>query len=264
MVAPITILMPSFNPGRYLREALLSVINQSFTDWKLILVDDGSTDSSLTHVHTLLEDPRIQVIVQKTNQGQTKALNLGLQAVESPYLVQLDSDDLFLPKTLETLLRNANRQPDDVAVLYGNFLVWHEDKNGRLIEITRQRGPGFKDRYDFLLKNCTLRPRFYRTKCVHAVGGWPTGGPFDDRFTEDRRMLLRLLDNYRFFWVKQDLYIHRKHAHNLSNDVKKCEAMREWVIRDALKRWDDDLKPIFGQNSSGRLRLKKLKKRTKR
>jgi glycosyltransferase involved in cell wall biosynthesis len=261
MTTPVTILMPVYNPNGYLLEALQSVLCQTYTDWKLVIVDDGSTNEFLEEIQDKLDHPKIHLIKSQRNLGQTGALNLGLSVIETPYVIQLDYDDLFVPQTLNTLLSHVEQLTKDVAVLYGNFLTRYEDAQGNRVRTTRQRGPAFKDRNDFLLKNCTLRPRFFRTDCLHAIGGWPTGGPFEDRFTEDRRILLRLLDAYRFFWVDRDLYIHRKHEHNLSNDVEKCEITREWVIRDALRRWGDKYNPIFRRNSSGRLRLIKLKRK---
>lgn len=257
----VTVLIPTFNSGRYLKDALFSVFNQTYRWWSLILVDDASTDDSFDQVTEFLEDPRVRVYRNPVNIGQAKSLNIGLSHIDSEYLIQLDGDDLLLPHALETMLSQAMRLPSGVAMLYGNFQTIYEDAQGKTIRTLTQRGPKFTDRYDFILKNKTLRPRFYRTNCLQHIGGWPLGGPFEDRYVEDRRVLLRLLDDYRLQWIDELLYIYRKHAQNQTNDRTHCEYMKEWIVRDALKRWGDALVPVFETDKSGWRKVVELKPR---
>lgn len=229
----------------------------------MIIVDDASTDDSFSMAKDILSDSRIRILQNFRNVGQARSLNRGLSLVETPFVIQLDGDDILLPNALETLAHEASHQPPGIAVLYANFKTIYEDKEGRTVKSLIQRGPTFKDRYDFILKNKTLRPRFYRTCCLQKIGGWPTGGPFEDRYVEDRRILMRLLDSYGFHWVDELLYVYRKHLFNQTHDRFRCESMKEWIVRDALKRWGDQFEPIFTKNSKGFGRVARLIPKTK-
>lgn len=89
----ITVLMPVYNGERYLREAVESVLNQTFTDFEFLIVNDGSTDASRTII-CAYDDPRIRLIDNPANLGLTKSLNLGLQASLGQYVARQDADDI--------------------------------------------------------------------------------------------------------------------------------------------------------------------------
>ncbi|KHD37459.1 glycosyl transferase family A [Clostridium acetobutylicum] len=252
----ITVFIPSFNPGRFLRTALKSVYWQTYRNWKLILVDDCSTDNSLDMAKDLLEDTRITVIKNTRNLGQSEAQNKALEFITTPYCVQLDSDDWFFPNALEKLLKTFRKQPEEVAVVSGNVLItsneitWFKLNNG-FLEPNIRKGRFFKDKYDFLLSNLTLWPRCYRTSALKKIGGWPTDDPYGGRHMEDRRVLLRLIEKNRFYWIDNVLYVYRRHDYNNTNKLDVYNSMIEWETRRVLKRWGDKFKPIFKMDKSG-------------
>jgi len=89
----ISVVIPSYNHSRYISEAVLSVMNQSFYNWELIVIDDGSTDDSWPYLSTLT-DPRITVFRQ-ANQGAHNTINRGLALCRGQFLTILNSDDVF-------------------------------------------------------------------------------------------------------------------------------------------------------------------------
>ena len=101
----ISIIMPVYNAGVLLHTAVESVLRQSFADFELLLVDDGSTDGSAALAHELAKkDGRIRVLEQP-NAGICAARNLGLQHCRGQWFTFCDDDDTMLPHALETLLR---------------------------------------------------------------------------------------------------------------------------------------------------------------
>lgn len=113
----ISILMPVYNAGDFLVEAIESIRNQTLKDWELIVVDDGSTDKSIEILKKYAEkDSRIKVFKFKKNKGLAFALNYGLNKVHGKYLARMDADDISYPKRLETQLRYLIRNPKVVAV----------------------------------------------------------------------------------------------------------------------------------------------------
>lgn len=97
----VSIIIPLYNKEKYIESVIDSVLKQSFQDFELIIVDDGSTDRSVSIVESI-NDYRIR-LVQKSNGGVSAARNFGLQFVSSDLVFYLDADDILMPNTLETL-----------------------------------------------------------------------------------------------------------------------------------------------------------------
>ncbi|MFD0750594.1 glycosyltransferase [Mucilaginibacter calamicampi] len=98
----ITVLMPAYNAGCYIAEAIRSVLAQTYADFELVIVNDGSTDDTLNIINSF-NDPRIRVINQN-NLGVAAALNNGLKNARSPYIARFDADDICYPERLEKQL----------------------------------------------------------------------------------------------------------------------------------------------------------------
>ena len=113
----VSVIMPAYNSETYIRESIDSVLAQSFTDFELIVVDDGSTDTTAEIVESYT-DPRIRLIRQ-ANQGVSVARNRGLEAANGQYITFLDSDDLYYPDCLKTLLHLI--QSNKTEMSFGNF-----------------------------------------------------------------------------------------------------------------------------------------------
>lgn len=108
-MAKICVIIPAYNQGHYLGEAIESVLKQTYPDFELIVVDDGSTDNT-REVTTHILDPRLIYIYQE-NRGLSAARNTGIRNSSAPYLTFLDSDDLFLPEKLELLSTCLDENP---------------------------------------------------------------------------------------------------------------------------------------------------------
>lgn len=116
----ISIIVPVYNVESYLHQCLDSVMAQTFSDFELILIDDGSPDNCGTICDEYAaRDSRIRVIHQE-NAGQGKARNVGMDQAVGKYLIFLDSDDYWLPTTLETLYAEAERNQTQVLAFGAN------------------------------------------------------------------------------------------------------------------------------------------------
>lgn len=121
----ISVIVPVYNVEKYLKRCVDSILEQSYRDFELILVDDGSTDESGTICDKLKErDERIRVIHQK-NGGLSAARNRGLAEATGDYFTLIDSDDFIDKSFLETLYENAEKYKADVSVC-GYRLVWED------------------------------------------------------------------------------------------------------------------------------------------
>ena len=101
MTAPaVTIVMPVFNGARDLALAVQSIVGQSFTDWELLLIDDGSTDGAVARLKAL-SDPRVRVLADGQNKGLAARLNEGVNAARAPLIARMDHDDFAHPERLK-------------------------------------------------------------------------------------------------------------------------------------------------------------------
>jgi glycosyltransferase involved in cell wall biosynthesis len=110
----ITVLMPAYNAGKYIREAITSVLQQSFKYFELLVVNDGSTDDTLS-IALSFHDTRV-IVVNKDHAGIASALNTGLKLASAPYIARFDADDVCLPTRLERQLDFLHDHPEYVLV----------------------------------------------------------------------------------------------------------------------------------------------------
>ena len=110
----ISVIMPVYNADiQYLREAAESILNQSFKDFELIIIDDGSTNGTWNYLSSL-SDARIRLMQNKTNIGVTKSLNIGLKAARGEYIARMDADDISARDRLEKQLIYMEHHPETV------------------------------------------------------------------------------------------------------------------------------------------------------
>ena len=100
MSETLTVLMAVYNGERFLRTAVDSILNQTHSDFRFLVVDDASTDST-PELLRRIRDPRLEVFRLDQNVGQTAALNIGLRRAATPYIARMDADDYSAPHRLE-------------------------------------------------------------------------------------------------------------------------------------------------------------------
>ncbi|WP_104721368.1 glycosyltransferase family 2 protein [Helicobacter mesocricetorum] len=158
----ISILSPSFNHEKFVGYFIESVLNQTFEDFELIIVDDCSTDRNVEEIRKF-QDPRIKLIIHPFNQGINAALNTAFKASSGELLVFCASDDILYPNALEVIYHQINRQ--DILVLYTQLQVI--DENNHLTNKTIFPKKDSRHRllhYLFMEGNCLTSPGM----CVKA------------------------------------------------------------------------------------------------
>ncbi len=115
----VSVLMPTFNQAAFIGLALSSLEAQTFTDWELVIVDDGATDDTALKVTAFLNDPRIRYYRLEENQGLGFALNYALEQAQGKVIAYLPSDDLYYPDHIKALLSALEAHPEAVAAYSG-------------------------------------------------------------------------------------------------------------------------------------------------
>lgn len=98
---PVDIIMPNYNKGSYIKEAIESVVNQSYKNWKLFIIDDNSNDSSKKEIKKFIKQKNIKISFLKKNKGPSYCRNIGLKRSKGKFIAFLDSDDFWLKNKLK-------------------------------------------------------------------------------------------------------------------------------------------------------------------
>jgi glycosyltransferase involved in cell wall biosynthesis len=125
----VSVVMAVYNGERYLREAIESILNQTFTDFEFIIIDDSSTDATRKIILSFT-DPRIQLLANESNVGLTASLNRGLSIARGEYVARMDCDDISLPERLARQVAYLDRNPDVGACGTWAFDI---DERGKVI-----------------------------------------------------------------------------------------------------------------------------------
>jgi len=131
----VSVVIPVYNREAYVGDAIESVLAQTFTDFEVLVIDDGSTDRS-REVAGAYRDPRIRLLHNERNQGLPRTRNTGVDSARGTYLAFLDSDDLALPTRLAKQVAFLDGHPDHAAV--GAWVDWMDDA-GRPLRRTKRR-----------------------------------------------------------------------------------------------------------------------------
>lgn len=123
----VTVLMSVFNDIQYLKQSIDSILNQTYSNFKYLIIDDGSTDGSdLIIKEYAKKDSRIEYIINQSNKGLGYCLNFGLKSIKTKYVARMDSDDMSLPNRLEIQMKFLYDNPD-IDILGGYALDIGED-----------------------------------------------------------------------------------------------------------------------------------------
>jgi len=220
----VSIVIPSFNAARFIREAIESVLKQSLRNCEIIVVDDGSTDETAAIVAGYEE--RVRYLSQ-AHAGVSMARNCGIDAARAPFVAFLDADDFFvMPSKLEEQLTFFHRE-SDLGMVHTGWRI--TDERGTLI---LEKSP-WVDVPELTLKDWLRSPvvfpsaMMFRRDALREVGG------FDSRLDplEDVDLVLRISrKGYTSTWLKKITVAYRQHDANASSKVSKQDAALRTVL----------------------------------
>jgi glycosyltransferase involved in cell wall biosynthesis len=257
-----SIVMPVHNREKYLRQAVDSVLSQTFTDYELIAVDDGSTDASSEILNSY--GSRIKV-VRQANQGPEVARNTGAAMAQGEYLVMVDSDDALVPHALETYDR-VIRTFDSPPIVLGSLYEFRDNQviNPAAIASHPMEVLKFKD---YLSKDTSLGVSVggivIRKSVFDEVGGFRNSTP-QTFHVEDANLILKVGTYGPFVVVRKPYtYLYRQHGDNSVRNpqaivngwysVLRCERQGEYP--GGRERWLDRYAAIGGGTTFCALRF---------
>ena len=216
----VSVVIPAYNAMVCLPKTVDSVLKQTFTDFEVLIINDGSSDHILEWAASLL-DPRVKVISQE-NQGVSGARNTGIIYAQGEYIAFLDADDLWEPTKLEKQVHCLDNKPTVGLVYTWTVLVdWKDNPTGRILA-SHAEGNLWQQLME-TNELCNSSSSMVRRCCFDTVG------VFDQslKSAEDLDMWLRLANRYSFAVVKEPLTLYRQHSNSLSkNHEQMFESLR--------------------------------------
>ena len=212
----VSVIIPTYNRANLVEKAIKSVLNQTYQDFEIIVVDDASTDNT-EEVIKNFSNKRIKYIKCKKNKGDSFARNTGIKIAKGEYIAFLDSDDEWLREKLEKQIKVLDNKPPEVGAVYSDVL--YIDKNGKNLN-RKLSNPG-KEGYiyeELFGGNCVGTPStlLIRKECFNRVGLFDVLiGTFSDW-----DMWIRIAKYYRFTFIKVPLVKYRIHFNRMSENLE--------------------------------------------
>jgi glycosyltransferase involved in cell wall biosynthesis len=224
----VTIIIPTYNRENFLPEAVESVLNQTYKNFELIIVDDGSTDNTAKIAGNYLSDPKIQYIYQE-NGGISAARNKAIRRAKGKFLMFLDDDDFYLPFAVEKLLTCIQKKPG-VKFAYGDIITLQEGRKILYRELTPLPKPQIFIQY--LTGNNITTPGqvIAETQAIKDIG------LFNEEFlnSSDYELWTRLVFNYEVAKIDLPVTCYRKHNAQVTSNRGR---IRYFSDKACLKFW---------------------------
>jgi len=112
----ISVIMPAHNAGKFVMQAIDSIINQTYTNWEMVIINDASNDNTYQILKKYSQNKKIKILKNKYNLGVAGSLNKALKMTKGEYIARMDGDDISLPKRLETQVKLLQNNPKLVAI----------------------------------------------------------------------------------------------------------------------------------------------------
>lgn len=251
----VSVIIPVYNVAPYLREALDSVVHQTYSNQEILIVDDGSTDGSGEICEEYRSDDRVQVIHQE-NRGLSAARNTGLDRAVGEYIAFLDSDDAWCPDFIEKMLEAIGNV--DIVVCRYEVHQLRLDSMWKKIEPTAAKDFYGREEALWALANGTINVsvwnKLYR-RDLWKETRFPEGHNYEDIETTYR--IFGMCRNICF--LDQPLYLHRRRPGSITNTATKKNLEDRKLAYEHLEAFvESNIPEIFSQKHLNKVRQTRL------
>lgn len=250
----VTVIIPSYNHAQYILNAIESVKTQTFTDWEMIVIDDGSTDNSHEVLKSMPVDSRIRLILHTDNKRQSARFNEAISEAKGKYISFLSSDDWYLPEKLEKQVTLFETLDETYGVVYSGGSRYFEEKKNTLEAETNQNM-----RRGWILKELLTEPFFIYPISPMVKKSCFERYLFDSSYTaEGEAIYFKIAMKYQFDYVDETLVVMRDHGYNIGKDIGRMLEENVRYRKELFEHPDfpDEIKPILPQLLSNIYKLK--------
>jgi glycosyltransferase involved in cell wall biosynthesis len=247
-MAKVSVVIPAYNSIAYLPETVESVLKQTFTDFEVLIIDDGSSDQTVEWA-SQITDPRVKLMKQK-NQGSSGARNTGIAHAQGEYVALLDADDIWEPTKLEKQVLRLEGNPAVGLVDTWAVLANEQGKPTGKVFGSPTEDDVWQRLVEFKTVCCCGSTSLIRRCCFETVGVFNQ----NLHFLEDLDMFIRIAAHYSFAVVKEPLIRYRQHPNNKSNNSQEVLEAFRTIIEKAFESAPFELLYLRGRGY-GRINL---------
>jgi GT2 family glycosyltransferase len=225
MKPEVSVVIPAYNAAPYIADTLESVLNQTFSDFEVLVIDDGSIDQTVNIIQNYAaQDPRVHLIVSPVNQGVSNARNLGIRKAIGQWVAFLDADDIWLPQKLAMHVHHLSTNPDlGMSFAKVEYMSSSGIKSGKAAHMRLKQVKPQHLYYENL--TCTPSNVVARRATLEQVGGFER----DLRGFEDMDLCLRIsCAGWQVEGLNQVLVYYRTHPAGISTQLRTME--NEWYM----------------------------------
>ena len=221
----ITVYITNHNYGKYIEQAIHSVLDQTFEDFELIIIDDGSTDDSRKILKKYEKMINTKIIYQG-NRGLSISNNIALQQAKGEYIIRLDADDYFDKNALKILINEFD--DENIGMVFGDWYI--TDQKGNVL--------GIEKRHDFD-KDVSLYDQpahgactMFRTKFLKEIGGYDETISRQDGY----ELWFRFIEEYEIRNINIPVFYYRKHGSSLTDKSEELLNTRSQIFKKIAER----------------------------
>ncbi|WP_170000229.1 glycosyltransferase [Campylobacter sp. RM9328] len=257
----ISVIMPVYNAEKYLDEAIQSILNQTYKDCEFIIINDGSTDDSLSIIERYKKQDERIVLIDRENRGIVASLNEGIQIAKGKYIARMDADDISLPTRFEEQLKIMEN--DKNIVVCGSWVnIFGENRKDKVFKYFEQDK---EIKANLIMSCCFAHPSVIMRKSVFVDNNiW-----YDENFknAEDYHLWTQLAKVGKFYNIPRVLLNYRFLETSITRVADKNESQRKEVytniFNEALnlinyKRTEEEIELSFIISHKDRIKANKI------
>ena len=230
----VTVYITNFNYGKFIKQAIESVLIQTEQSFELIIIDDGSTDNSKEIIEKYKDLKNIRIVYQK-NKGLNVTNNIALRAARGKYIVRLDADDYFSPNALELLLEKLESDSMLGMVFPDYFIV---DNQGEVLE--RQKRHDFDNEVKLFDQAAHGACTMIRVQFLREIGGYDESFSCQDGY----ELWVKFTSKFKVSNINEPLFYYRKHGKNLTSNEDKILDTRANINSKYVKKFNKEIKSV--------------------
>jgi len=221
----VSVIIPTYNRASLLKQAIQSVLNQTYQNFEIIVIDDASTDNTKKTIQSF-DSKKITYICHEKNKGGSAARNTGIKLAKGEYMAFLDSDDEWLPKKLFKQLELFAKSSQGVGVVYTGFTKIDNIKNISKSVMPKKHGRIY---HLLLLKNYvgTTSTPLLKRECIEKVGLFDENLPS----AQDWDMWIRISKYFNFKYIPKPLVKYNIHQLTISKNYKSVIKGTKIIIK---------------------------------
>lgn len=230
----VSVYITNYNYGKFITQAVESVLYQTLDDFEIIIIDDGSTDNSKEIIERYAEDPKIKVIFQK-NKGLNVTNNIALRVAKGKYIMRLDADD-FLDQNALLVMSNTLERDDELGLVFPDYYI--TDENGTPESIHKRHN--FDKDVSLLDQAAHGACTMIRASFLRELGGYNEDYSCQDGY----ELWVKFTAQHKVSNINTPLFYYRQHGANLTKNENRILSTRATINKDYLKAEEDKQQTI--------------------